>query len=358
MRIQIIQKLIDKIRGKEARLKKTTEVVKQYRFIHIMFNDKFGKAWVDFVNKNFDTEEHLFLCKRWFDEFPFPQGKNVIEIKSLQGLDLSNAEKIFCHSFFDGELVEYLYAHQDILKQKAYWIIWGGDLYEAPRDEKNDFVRANVYAYITGGDRDIVTKVYGSGQKRFFSASYIFPVNLDMLNSTKKSQREKLVIQINNSSDVSTLEMLDVLAKFKDENIIIKTILSYGNLEFKDEIIKKGKRVFRDKFEYLDKILPPDKYAQHLANIDILILNQNRQQGVGNTQSSLYLGNKVFIRSDVTTYKDFNSCGIKIYDSKEIINLDFNEFINYPEKEANKQIVKNFIDETILQISWKQIFES
>lgn len=358
MRIQIIQKLIDKIRGKEARLKKTTEVVKQYRFIHIMFNDKFGKAWVDFVNKNFDTEEHLFLCKRWFDEFPFPQGKNVIEIKSLQGLDLSNAEKIFCHSFFDGELVEYLYAHQDILKQKVYWIIWGGDLYEALRDEKNDFVRANVYAYITGGDRDIVTKVYGSGQKRFFSASYIFPVNLDMLNSTKKSQREKLVIQINNSSDVSTLEMLDVLAKFKDENIIIKTILSYGNLEFKDEIIKKGKRVFRDKFEYLDKILPPNEYAQHLANIDILILNQNRQQGVGNTQSSLYLGNKVFIRSDVTTYKDFNSCGIKIYDSKEIINLDFNEFINYPEKETNKQIVKNFIDETILQISWKQIFES
>ena len=56
MTIQIIQKLIDKIRGKEARLKKTTEIVKQYRFIHIMFNDKFGKAWVDFVNKNFDTE--------------------------------------------------------------------------------------------------------------------------------------------------------------------------------------------------------------------------------------------------------------------------------------------------------------
>mgnify|MGYP004598943903 CR=1 FL=1 len=61
MRIQIIQKLIDKLRGKEARLKKTTEVVKQYRFIHIMFNDKFGKAWVDFVNKNFDTEEYYAL---------------------------------------------------------------------------------------------------------------------------------------------------------------------------------------------------------------------------------------------------------------------------------------------------------
>ncbi len=115
MRIQIIQKLIDKIRGKEARLKKTTEVVKQYRFIHIMFNDKFGKAWVDFVNKNFDTEEHLFLCKRWFDEFPFPLIRKYYLImlylylntmkqkkKSLILLHLKNG---FAHINFAGKIL-------------------------------------------------------------------------------------------------------------------------------------------------------------------------------------------------------------------------------------------------------------
>ena len=343
--------------SKKIKRYKQNKNIKKYKFVHIMVNNKFNKPFVDFLNRNFDTKEHLVLCKRWY-EYPFPQGKNVIEINSLKHLNFQSAEKIFCHSLFDGELVDYLYTHQDILKEKAYWQIWGGDLYNAPRDDKNDFVRTNVFAYITGGDRKIVADVYGGKQKRFFSASYIFPVNLDMLNSVKKQKHEGLVIQINNSCDGSTLEMLDILAKFKDENIIIKTILSYGKLEFKEQIIQKAREIYGVKFQYIDKMLPPNEYSQHLANIDILILNQKRQQGVGNTQASLYLGNKVFIRSDVTTYKDFNSFGIKIYDTKEIVDLAFNELISYPEKDINTTLIRNFIDETIIKDSWKSIFEN
>ena len=46
-----------------------------------MFNDKFNKPYVDFLNKNFGKNEHLILCKKWFSEHPFPLGENVIEIK-------------------------------------------------------------------------------------------------------------------------------------------------------------------------------------------------------------------------------------------------------------------------------------
>ena len=66
----------------------------------------------------------------------------------------------------------------------------------------------------------------------------------------------------------------------------------------------------------------------------------------------------MFIRSDVTTYKDFNGFGIKIYDTKEIVNLTLNELTSYPEKNINTALVKNFIDETIIKKSWQQIFES
>lgn len=354
MKIKFMQRLITKYKEKR-KANGINKIIKRYKFIHIMFNDKFNKPFVDFLNRNFDTKEHLILCKRWH-KYPFPRAENVIEIQTLKNLNFSNAEKIFCHSLFDSELVDYLYNHQDILKEKSYWQVWGGDLYEAPRDEKNDFVRENIFAYITGGDRNIIIGKYGGGQKRFFSASYIFPVGLDILNVTKKHKHKELVIQINNSCDYTTIEMLHILSKFKDRNIRIITILSYGNLEFKNNIMDIGKQVFGDKFNYINEMLSPSEYAQHLANIDILILNQRRQQGVGNTQASLYLGNKVFIRSDVTTYKDFNDLGIKIYDSKDIVNLNFDDFSSYPERKTNKQLVKNLIDESILRKSWKQIF--
>ena len=42
------------------------------KYVHLMFNDKFNKPFVDFLNKHFDHQEHLILCKRWFDNHAFP----------------------------------------------------------------------------------------------------------------------------------------------------------------------------------------------------------------------------------------------------------------------------------------------
>ena len=161
MRIVFIQNLIYKIRD-SIKLLKLNNKIKNAKYIHLMFNDKFNKPFVDFLNRNFDNNEHIVLCKRWCEEHPFPEGKNVIEIKTLRGLDFTKANKIICHSLFDLELVDYLYSHQDILKNKAYWVMWGGDLYEAPRDEKNDFVRKNFFAYcaVANGDEKIAQKKF------------------------------------------------------------------------------------------------------------------------------------------------------------------------------------------------------
>lgn len=50
------------------------------RYVHLMFNDKFNKPFVGFLNRHFDPSEHLVLCKRWFSEHPFPTGPNVVEV--------------------------------------------------------------------------------------------------------------------------------------------------------------------------------------------------------------------------------------------------------------------------------------
>lgn len=331
--------------------------------VHIMFNDKFNKPFVDFLNKNFDSKKHLILCKNIFKDvaMEFPKGENVIQIGSIEKFDLSSLKikKIICHSLFMGDLINKFYEEPELLK-KAYWMIWGGDLYGAKRDEKNDFVRKNFKAYITDvdGDEIVAKEKYGSNPLTF-NAGYTFPITLEMINDAKKYRKEKdfIKIQINNSADKTTLEMLDILAKFKDENIKITTILSYGQMDFKDEIIKKGRKIFDDKFEYVDKLMTPSDFAKHLILNDILILNQNRQQGIGNSFASLALGCKVFIKSSVTTYNFFHRNDVFVYDTMDIKHLCFDEFIQ-DDKVQNQKNVLKFFDDSYLKSLWIPIFES
>ena len=186
----------------------------------------------------------------------------------------------------------------------------------------------------------------------------IFPVSTDVLDKTQKIKKDYLQIQINNSCDQSTLDMLQVLAKFKDEKIKVVTILSYGQLDFREQIIETGKSIFGDKFEYVDKYMSSFDFAQHLAQNDVLILNQNRQQGVGNLVASLYLGVKVFVKRDVSTNKYFNEEGIKIYNSEDIENLSFAELGKYLEKTKNQQEVRKYFEEDYLVSLWEKFLES
>lgn len=331
------------------------------KIVHIMLNEKFNKPFVDFLNKNFDNKEHIILCQRLPKKdypYSFPAGGNVIEIEDVRDLELSSNKigKIICHSLFMRGIVEKLYSEPELLK-KAYWVIWGGDLYQAPRDEQNDFVRKNFKGYLNDVDKDYAQEKYKMAGD-FHKINYNFPISKEMLNSVIETNECYTKIQINNSCDPTILEMLDALSKFKDENIKITTILSYGYPGLKDEIIKKGKDIFGEKFEYIDKLMPPKDYAQHLSQNDILILNQNRQQGFGNTLASLFLGKKVFIREETSVNKYLNNKGVNIYNTQDIINMDFKTFIHYNEKEKTIKNISEYFEEKEIITQWKDIFNA
>lgn len=331
--------------------------LKQCKIIHIMFNDKFNAKYVDFLNNNFLQKDHFIVCKEWFSEFPFPKGKNVLKIQTLSQIkiNLLIGKKIICHSLFDPELVDLLY-NNPILLENAYWCIWGGDLYGAPRDEKNDFIRSHFKGYLTGPDKEETQKRYHTNDNFFFTF-YSFPVDRNLLAHVEIPKKDFIQIQINNSCDKSTITQLEVLSKFKHENIKIVTIVSYGDLQYKDEIITKGKEIFGNKFSAIEEFFPPKKYCEHLACNDILILAQNRQQGGGNIYASFFLGKKVFINSDVSTYSFLmNQEHFVVYDTYSIPNLSFHDFIKNDTVKNNRERSKKLFDEENMKYSWEIVF--
>ncbi len=318
--------------------------IRKYKYIHIMVNDKFNKPLVDFFNKNFNNDEHMFLCYRACKNKPptlFPKGRNVYEyvyFKDIKGLFEDNIDKIIFHSLFMPGVVDRLYREPELLK-KSYWTIWGGDLYNAPRDEKNDFVRKNFKGYISliTGDEKIAKEKYNSNSI-LYNSSYPALMDKTLLENISHINTDNIVVQINNSCDESTLEMLDILSKYSDKNIIVRTVLSYGKMQYKNEIIRKGKEIFGEKFKYIDKLISLEDYANFLSKNDILILCQNRQQGVGNAIFDLALGAKVFLPYNTTSLEYVEKFGLRVFDSLKIKGMSMGEFIEYSSDLRDKNI--------------------
>lgn len=338
--------------------KQRIDSLKTCKYVHIMHNDKFVAPFVDFMNRNFNPNEHLFLCIYTCPQFPFPMGTNVVKIESLRHLKLSdkNIKQVIFHSLFTPGCVEWLYKNKNILRNKALWEMWGGDLYNAPRDKKNDFVRKNFWGYINTVDREYALAKYGM-RDNFFAGGYIFPT-IEYVKNAKTHKHDTINVLINNSADDSTLDALDMLQHFKNENIKVWTNLSYGKMGYCAEIIAKGRKLFGDKFAYNDQYMSPDKYVQFIADIDILILNQNRQQGVGNTLTALLLGKKVFIRGEISTFGYFNNeKKLHIADTRDIMNMTFDDFVANKYATQNKKIAENITSENYIVNEWRILFD-
>ena len=332
------------------------------KFLHLMWNDKFNSPFVDFLNEFFNEKEHDIYCMHRYSDFPFPKGNNVTRVDYFKNtqIDFSKYNKIFCHGLFIQDVVDLLYKSKEVLN-KTYWIVWGGDLYNAIRNEKNDYVRKNVKGYLlfAKNDSKVILSIYGVNlsDHEVLPIEYPLSVDISMYDKLVTSSSQNITIQINNSCDKSTLEILDILSTYRMDGIRITTILSYGQTQYKEQIINKGKLLYGNNFGYLDELLSPSDYASHLSEVDIYIANQNRQQGTANIDMMLYLGKKVFIRKDVSTYDMYTSLGYKIYDTNTIKDLSFEDFIKDEYSLQNKEKASYFTSKIYRKKLWENAFK-
>jgi UDP-2,3-diacylglucosamine pyrophosphatase LpxH len=352
------------------------------KILHIFPRDKFTDPFIKFINENFDKNEHVFLILGNENSYKIKKQDNIIfikkNLKSLQILMkyLYNSEKIILHGLFISQMNIILYLQPWLLK-KSYWVIWGGDLYHYKfrKDDFNsdlyEFVRkkvikkmGNIIPVASEYDYDLAKEWYGTKAKKY-NAFYPNPIDYKFLDSLLKKEKltnNKTIIQIGNSADPMNnhIEILDILSKYKEEDIEIIVPLSYGNQEWAKEVINEGKKIFGNKFKALVEFLPPEEYGKVLNSVDIAIFNHDRQQALGNILALLYLGKKVYIKNDITTWKSLNQKGLKLYNTHDLKNIDFNEIKNIKKSviDKNREVIKKeYSEEKCIEL-WENIFES
>ncbi len=334
------------------------------KIVHIIIMDKFIPPFIDFIDENFDIQQHSFIIlgKEKY-KFGLTKEHDVMwvytPIKLLTlGLNLHKAKKIIMHGLWSKIFNIVLLMQPQILK-KTYWIIWGGDLYSL-RDE-NDFIKKQVIKKIGNiicyhySEYNIAVKL-GNTQGKYFQ-SFFYPSNLYKdIELHAEEHKKDIYIQIGNSADPSNnhLEVFTYLEKYKDKNIKIIVPLSYGDKEYANEVILKGKNIFGEKIVPITEYMSFDDYMKVLSSIDIAIFNHNRQQAMGNITTLIGLGKKVYLSKDIITWKYLTDIGIKIFDIK-----DFNLLpLDIKAQEKNMRLTKDYFSKKNLISQWHIILES
>lgn len=142
----------------------------------------------------------------------------------------------------------------------------------------------------------------------------------------ESQELKKIMISHSSFSHNYHIEILNLLGRFKDENIEIICPLSYGSIEYREIVIGRGKQIFGDKFKYYDKLLSRSEYNNLLASIDIYISNALMQTGLYVIAFCICAGKKLYLRGN--NYNWMTHLGFKVNNVKEIGQLSYNDFIN------------------------------
>jgi hypothetical protein len=202
---------------------------------------------------------------------------------------------------------------------------------------------------------------YYNNIPQFFEIQYINPLTQHMLDNTRKQDSKTIKILIGNSATATNLhlEILNILTKFSSFDIQLFVPLSYGDMDYANQIIKTGSELFNHKFIPITNFLAPKDYADLIADIDIAIFNNKEQQGLGNIYAFLYLGKKVYIRSDSPVWSSLTSKNFKLYDTLSLRIEDVESFLQkelQPLAENRKIAYNNFFDKIALANYWSKVF--
>lgn len=342
--------------------------------LHVCGPSRTFSRFIPFIEENFDFSKHFFWRTIDNKRGPFRQGKNINNVAltwrgKLSGYCklvflMQRSDKIVFHGLFNQWIILLLFL-MPWLHARCYWVIWGGDLYQYNTDNRNlkwktkqlllrSVLRrlGHLVTYIEG-DVKLAREWYGATGKHHECLMY--PSNLYKPLDVTQDKHSGLNIQIGHSANASNyhVEIMEALLPHKEEDIRIYAPLTYGDEQYAEYIISKGKEWFGDKFQPITKHMPLDEYVAFLGTIDIALFNHRRQQGMGNTITLLGLGKTVYIRSDVTQWSILRELGVAIMD---VTKLSLNE-LDSKCRSRNIDVIKAYFSKKNLYQQLNTLFE-
>ncbi|WP_027397422.1 TDP-N-acetylfucosamine:lipid II N-acetylfucosaminyltransferase [Anaerovibrio lipolyticus] len=342
--------------------------------LHILTNDKFTNGYIDFMQKDLQGYNHIFFVYR--NSFrKSAKKKQVYEIINMREflnhklvLDLLQpVKKIILSGIFDTDMI-LLYPPK--LLKKTYMQFWGGDFYVFRYDANKRKILKTFSTAIDScagvlnlihEDSLAIKAILGLETTKFYEVP--MPSHYNFIDEKYKYEKQKgdITITLGNSAtqENNHREAFALLKHLVREKVRICVPLSYGEEHYRLEVIQCGKEILGDIFYPMCKFIPFGQYLQYLANCDVGIYNNDRQQALGNIIALLYFGRKVYIRQNTSMASFFKRIGIKTYDVIKLSRESIEEILFLPDdvKKRNMDIIKAYYSNATIAKKWKLVLD-
>jgi hypothetical protein len=350
------------------------------KILHIISNIKFTEPYIGFANDNFNSKDHLFLILN--KNFAFKNikacnakilSKNFKDTLTLIR-EMNRSNKIILHAIYPPYLTLALFMQPWLLK-KCYWSIFGSDLYfNKYKKYRKNIIISNAYGILLSavirniagiitaieGDYELAKKWHKAKGEWYPCFKYPSKLYKNIDEHISENHSSSTIIQIGNSADPLNchLEIFSMLEEcMGEQDVEIVCPLSYAcrSPKYNELVMSEGKRIFGKQFHPIVEFMPIEEYLSLLANIDIAIFNNKRQQALGNIITLLGFGKKVYIRNDTTSWGRFKSLNIKVFSTN---NDPIDSALSEITKNRNIEAIKKHYSLEVLVSSWRNIFDA
>lgn len=289
---------------------------RKYHYLHIFSNDKFLVPFYRMLEEQFHILEHLFvLAYRIGNDYanilPFALEKsrkhqNILILDDIHGInthDVTNKkrlipteldcnrflysesmkkicdymDRIILHSAFWGwETKKFVYELTQIYAEKMTWGCFGGDAYfDKDSFEVTQIISKVGTCSLSSKLYEVVKKNYGISGKIDADAYYVY-IPEQMIKQVHTHDSVNILLGHSAAEYGNHMEGLETLKKYVNENIKIYCPLSYGSDNYRNEVIRKGKELFGNKFVPLLYYMEQVEYFQFLQTIDVAVFPLKR----------------------------------------------------------------------------------
>ena len=359
---------------------------KKIKYLHLMTDSNYVtvNGFTALVNDNLNANEHFFIVRDTKDNprQQIDKYDNVLWLPEAQGKDfpvllgyLKKAEHIYWHSmgwYWKTQLKMLL---RPSIMKKSTWVEWGADLFNWRRTDGNRIVRAlvNLVHKLWRCNVESVVAIFPTDEAVYreqFSKKVpvmhaIYSVYHHSLIDEQKPEQLRndgvthILVGHSATPLCNHIDVLDSLAKFKDEAIMIHIPLTYGETEYAERVKARALELFSpEKVHFLTENMPLWDYVHFLWDIDVGIFKVYRQIALGNICRLLYMTKKVYLPSDSILYRYFTDADTEVYDCDKIAEMTFDDFAAKPEMtEPSAYIQERMTLEKVIA-QWQRVFDS
>jgi dTDP-N-acetylfucosamine:lipid II N-acetylfucosaminyltransferase len=363
---------------------------KEFQIVHICEDEKF-------INSAVEQFEHCFPGQNTFFVLPVSSDENFKHVKSQTFIHKTTPENLTqVSSSISNEAIVVLHSlsprFYDFVLQlpkniKIIWFCFGFEVYndanyfkndllldkltkhkfpETKKSKKDKFIEvARPYYRLVKPSLSLSPKEYkhkvmqridylGSSfyeefeqvsrlikQKKKFFDFWYYPLEL-IVGVQKPIVYPKTNIIIGNSGFKSGnhLDVFDKIKNYSLKDIEIVVPLNYGEPKYIQEVLAEGKKDFNVAFKPLLDFMPLAEYNTILESVGVAILNNKRQQAVGNTIALLWFGAKVFLSHKNPFYHYLKRTGVLVYCYEmELTEKSISQFLSLEQMEHNRIVL-------------------